>query len=382
MTRQTYSTTIQLADMSIALNRTVRVPSGQTNNLPAGLGHFPIYKVADYKSGCPTDWKVDGIFFPIYRQEAMWMDFTAHNPTALIVASGNINAITGKPFDPTKAIYESKGTPNRNRKKSKNSNSGNHDLDIRLEDPQNYIIAPLQPWLDGWKAEDGKIYQFVAAELGSGETVEGQLTGEETHGGLQFISYKPKPSQNLVNQTRPHTHVLGNPHYMPESSSFPTNGYPFPHWQQHPHKKYFSESCTVLRRGGNSSGIRYRSSAPTSMGFGRGGEIAQKIYPDPYGLQVWEEKPKAALKVYMVLADDFKQITGFDAPPTPVTMETYQRLGIPWYELADKPYKDTAGSDKFAKLKEVGSNNGGGKAKGSKSPKASNDGLDLTSKFA
>jgi hypothetical protein len=60
---------------------------------------------------------------------------------------------------------------------------------------QDYAVAPPQPWLDGVNAGDGFIKQFVAMLLGQGYTVEGQATGEETHGGLQLVVFDPKPGR-------------------------------------------------------------------------------------------------------------------------------------------------------------------------------------------
>ena len=96
--------------------RTCRVPEGRINSLPAGLGSFPIYKVSDFKSGAPKDWKEEGYFFPMYKQEAMWINFSRNyrNPRAMIIAAGNINAITGKPFD----LSKDKFARNRRKKKS------------------------------------------------------------------------------------------------------------------------------------------------------------------------------------------------------------------------------------------------------------------------
>ena len=90
------------------------------------------------------------------------------------------------------------------------------------------------------------------------------------------------------------------------------------------------------------------------MGLGRGGEISQKIYPDPYGIDVWNDKPAKVEVFYMVSSEDFKQITGHDAPATPVTYEKYQQFGLPWFALHDQNYQDAKGSDIFAKLKPVG----------------------------
>ena len=94
-------------------------------------------------------------------------------------------------------------------------------------------------------------------------------------------------------------------------------------------------------------------SSPRSMGLGRGGEIRQKIYPDPYGLDVWKSEPSVIERIHIVSSEDFKQITGFDALATPVTMEAYRRARIPWFELPDKHLNDTKGSSVFKSLNAV-----------------------------
>jgi len=53
-------------------------------------------------------------------------------------------------------------------------------LGVTLE-RENYLVAPPQPWLDGWKDKDGTVYQFVATayQKGQGITVAEQLMGED-----------------------------------------------------------------------------------------------------------------------------------------------------------------------------------------------------------
>ncbi len=317
---------INVGGLGIDFQRTCRVPQGKLNSLPAGLGRFPIYKVGDFSCGAPRDWNREGFFMPMYKQEAMWINFSRRNnsPKALIVGAGNINAITGKPFDPSKARLE--GPYGRVPRIDPRMCPDEGGLDIKLEDKQNYVVVPPQPWLDGWKARDGKVYQFVAAELGSGETVEGQITGEETVGGVQFILYDSKPGVNLIPENTPNTYV----------SAGGLEGF------------HCIEACC----GG---GLR---SAAKSMGLGRGGEIDQKIYDDFHGRNVWNNNPCAVEVVYIVSSDDFKQITGHNAPATPVTYEEYQKQGLPWFELHDKNYKDTPGSDVFGNLKPVSGGDG------------------------
>jgi len=54
------------------------------------------------------------------------------------------------------------------------------------------MVAPKQPWLDGYVVENGLIRQFVAMPLGAGYSAEEQLTGHADHGGLQLAVYPMK----------------------------------------------------------------------------------------------------------------------------------------------------------------------------------------------
>ncbi|MGH9227016.1 MAG: hypothetical protein ACRD2W_25295, partial [Acidimicrobiales bacterium] len=96
---------------------------------------------------------------PLRQGEALWLAFGGEDwhPNAVQVAVGGVNAVSGQPFE-----------------------AGLSD------DPQNYLVTPEQPWLDGIKTGDGVVRQLVAAPLGSGVTVEGQVTGEESTGGIQL----------------------------------------------------------------------------------------------------------------------------------------------------------------------------------------------------
>jgi len=120
----------------------------------------------------------------------------------------------------------------------------------------------------------------------------------------------------------------------------------------------FSDESSVRSRGATRGGgepVR----AVRNMGLGRGGSIEQKIYPDPHGIEVWKETPTAVEMIYLVSSEDFKQVTGHEAPPTPVTYEKYQQMGLPWFGIHDGKLGDTKGSCIFDKLKPVGE----GKAK-------------------
>ena len=165
------------AVLAVNFQRTLRIPDDDTTYpLPPGIGNFPLRHVDDHAENIPASW-IDhgGTVLPMYQSEAMWLCFgnggwggfdgSGPYPFAIKVATGKIDAVTGEPW--SNGIGRS---------------------------PQNYMVSPEQPWLDGYCVEKGIIRQFVAMPLGSGYSAEEQITGEAEHGGLQIIAYPMKAS--------------------------------------------------------------------------------------------------------------------------------------------------------------------------------------------
>ena len=84
---------------------------------------------------------------PMYQSEALWIRFSAHYPFAVKIAAGKINAVSGEAWT----------------------------TELQSE-PQNYLVVPEQPWLDGFSVGAGLIRRFVAMPLGAGDSVEEKLT--------------------------------------------------------------------------------------------------------------------------------------------------------------------------------------------------------------
>ena len=197
---------------TIGFQRTLRIPDDNRDYpLPPGLGTFPLNHVDDYTDKAPEAWDAHGgIFFPMYQAEAMWINFDGEYPMSVKVAAGKIDALTGENW--------------------------NNELSKR---PQDYLVVPEQPWLDGFCVGEGLIRQFVAMPLGEGYSAEEQLTGEAQHGGLQIVVYPMKASRYSawLEEQVPSEHVMYSP-----------------------------------------------VSAPLEMGLAPGGLMRQEIYEDPYGL--------------------------------------------------------------------------------------------------
>ncbi len=258
--------------------RTLRIPDdGRDYPLPPGLGTFPVLSVDRYAEHVPDSWREHGgVFIPMYQREALWLDFTGSSwtPHALKIGVGNVNAVSGAAWDAS--------------------------LD---SDPQDYVVVPDQPWLDGINAGAGFIRQFVAMPLGMGYTVESQVTGTETVGGIQLLAFAPKPGR-------------------------------FTHEPQTP------DLCCSL-------------DSSAEMGLGAGGRMRQSIYPDPYGTDTWDQQNTGRVFVHLVNSMMFRDITGQEPPPTPINARSYTQAGLPWFDLYDHDKGDLEASPVLAGVKTV-----------------------------
>lgn len=272
---------------AVNFQRTLRIPDdGRTYPLPPGLGALPILKVEDYSNQVPPIWREQGgVFIPMYQREALWLSFnaTAWKPNAVKVGIGRVNAISGEPYD-----------------------------DALHADPQDYIVCPDQPWLDGVNTGHGSIRQFVAMPLGLGYTVEASITGAEKFGGIEITVFEPKPGK-----------FPEKPPINPEIDS----------------NRLLEPKPVAM--------------AVQQMGLGAGGVMRQKIYSDPYGIEVWDQGNYEHVVVHIVNSAQFFEITGIEPPPTPIDAKTYAKYRLPWFDLYDEVKEDVAPSEPLSEVKTI-----------------------------
>lgn len=255
--------------LAISFERTLRIPDdGKAYPLPPGLGLFPIRAVGD------------DFVIPMYQREALWIAFEGAwwKPNAVKVGLGGIDALTGEAWSE----------------------------ELRA-DPQNYLVAPDQPWIDGINSGHETVRQFVAMPLGTGVTVEGQLTGGEAIGGLQFAVYEPKPGR-------------------------------FP--DEEPEPEPPDEGAFMLES--------------LDMGLAAGGEMTQKLYPDKYGLDTWDAARSTSFRVRIVNSEEWQSLTGEPPPPTPIDAAAYTKAGLPWFALYDESADDLAPSQTLRGVRSLG----------------------------
>ncbi len=282
---------------TLTFQRTLRIPDDdKTYPLPPGLGKFPVRQVDDYKNKVPPEWvKHGGVFIPMYQREALWINFRPRHwkPNVVKVAVGKVNAVSGKPWN--QALQS---------------------------DEDDYMVCPPQPWLDGINAGDGFIKQFVAMPLGMGYTVEAQVTGEEKFGGIQIMVYEPKPGK------------------------FPDE--PPPRKKARRIAAFDDADFTVMALSKSTGAVR-----GAEMGLGAGGKMKQKIYPDPHGVDTWDADNFGRVYVHIVNSMMYREITGEEPPPTPVTAKTYAQHGLPWFDLYDEKKSDISAPETLKDVKSV-----------------------------
>jgi hypothetical protein len=187
-----------------------------------------------------------------------------------------------------------------------NAISGRHNEGGLHSEPQDYVVCPEQLWLDGIKTGAARIRQFVAVSLGERLSVEASITGREDIGGFQVEVFEPKDET-----------ALKRPHPAPD--------------------------VVPARQIGRSA----------AMGLGAGGQMTQKIYPDPHGIAVWHETPCARILIHIVNSMQFREITGSNPPPTPIDARMYTERGYPWFELYDEHMGDVAAPDELKNVRTV-----------------------------
>lgn len=244
------------AMMRIDFQRTLRIPDdGKDYPLLPGLDRFPLCHVDDHAGKVPSAWvEHGGIMLPMAQSEALQLIFNseyiedngAEYPFAVMVAAGKINALTGQRWENTLSRH-----------------------------PQNYLVIPEQRYLDGYCSGIGTVRQFVATPMGTGQTVEEQITGQSIYGGLQIMVF-PMSEAAFIRR--------------------------FPSRNTSRHDKV-CESC-----------------AKYDIGLAPGWQIKQIIHADPYDLSDWDTTHTGRCFAHIANSGQWRQMTGMNPPAVPPSM--------------------------------------------------------------
>jgi hypothetical protein len=265
---------------TLGLHRTLRVPEeGGDYPLPPGLGLLPVFAAADWAGRIPAAWVNEGaLLVPLHQREALWLGFDGAwwRPNAVTIRAGGINVITGA--------------------------ADNGELH---GEPQNYLVTPEQPWLDGFYLAADRVRQFVAVPLGVDATVAEQLGSRES-GALVLRVYEP------------------------DEGRFPGS-----------------------EPGGPRPGSAGRPMAGMSLGFAAGGRVKQRIYRDQHGVEAWLGGAWSEVTIHAINTELFEAVTGRKAPASPVSAADYSAAGLPWFSLFDEVQDPALVAERLGRLKSL-----------------------------
>lgn len=274
----------------VGFQRTLRIPDDNREYpLPPGLGRFPLEHVEDHSSRLPAAWSEHGgVLLPMYQSEALWINFSGgigsrrggSYPFAVKIAAGKVNAVTGDTW-----------------------------ANGLVKDPQDYLVVPDQPWLDGFCVQKGLIRQFVAMPLGQGYTAEEQLSGGAEQGGIQIIVY-PMKRDRYEEMLQRSTRVFGEIHM---------------------------EKCHL----------------DSAMGLAPGGLMRQEIYEDEYGYDAWDMSQSSRCFVHILNSTQWAIATGKPVPGQPPSAGDYTKAGLPWFDYYDDKLNALSGAKKLAGMDSV-----------------------------
>ncbi|KAI0381386.1 hypothetical protein F5Y04DRAFT_288960 [Hypomontagnella monticulosa] len=358
--------------LSIEFIRTTRVPDNDfESELPPNMGKFPLFKIRDYAHRLPPEMVAKGgVFFPVYRKEAMWINFSADSPFMIKIYAGGVNVISGQHY-------------------KEDDSAGSQRLRYRGS-LQDYVVVPKQLWLDGFAISPGVVRQFVAMPMGEGYSVEAQLTGAENIGGLQF-------------EITPTTPLLAVPPYLrvtfetdtgerltvpcSDSDSLKTiyeiledlTGTPRNHirlvYLNRP--LYYESPRTTLGQCGITDGsiVKMRIECPSPggaiaiakfaqatpppvSGYAEGGKVRQSVREDTISASRWMKDRTVTIPVQILDTAAFRQVTGTDPPPCPIDASTYAEAGLPFFKMYEEPSTVSGNFDAVKSINEIEQNRG------------------------
>ncbi|KAF8466278.1 hypothetical protein DFH94DRAFT_639389, partial [Russula ochroleuca] len=322
------------------------VDNDKTHALPPSLGHFKLFNVGQPAHNLPPSiLSKGGVFLSMYQREAMWMSFEPAYPKqaashAVKISVGGVNVLTGLPQNQS------------------------------VEGKQDYVVVGGvngQKWLDGICTTPSVVRQLVAMPLGTGYTVEGQVTGKEDVGGIQIDVFEQYSSgdchftrnglgsPNLNNYMSPRQLGLrhGDIVHLEYSVSYKLTLLNF--HDVSPLISTISVFQSTFGKGKTLRDYNVQNGSTLALlvcfgsrlgdvppgahmisGIAAGGQISQKINRDPHPAWAYNTSNATRLHLTVINAAFFTQITGLPSPPSPISPQTYLQLKLPWYSLYDE----------------------------------------------
>ncbi|KAK5996409.1 Uba52-like protein [Cladobotryum mycophilum] len=334
------SESIRLDDLEISFHRTVRVPDNSSmNELPPSLGQFPLFSVNCYTEKLPNSMsRRGGLFFPMYRKSSRekngrpcGFNFDSCKRYAIKILVGGINVVSSEP------VIETAATALRRR-----------DLPKSRKKMVGCIAV-----------EPGKVRQFVSMPMGTGYSVEAQIMGDETTGGMQFeitrldtpyprtkmgerikIKIVTLTRKTIIFQAYPSNTIAEVKEYVQNQEGIPPDqqklvfcGQQLEDWSTL--SDYEIQDGDEIDLILSLRGSGYLDPAKLQMSVAAGGQIKQNIVNLPR--RDYQNSTTIAFQVQILNSAHFRFITSQEPPRCPISAKDYAALGLPFFSPYEEP---------------------------------------------
>jgi hypothetical protein len=402
------------AHAQLEFQRTLRIPDDQKiYDLPAGLGRFPLRHVEDFSDVLDeTTLRRGGVMMPMHRSEAMWINLKRSAvdsprpayPFAIKVSAGKINALTGGAWSQALSAEEqdyivipaqpwidgfaiSKGIIRQFvAERLGEGFSAEEQLTGKAEFGGLQIIAyPMKTerYMDILHAHEeaerarelkaralerrrqimrlrgliSPVSEFsdraravMAAASATLEEIEYKLQGADEASAtgdapaavhilaeLNALLDRWNRQVSELSKLSPNDFRDSEIEYVSSHDKFP------PSYQMSAPMESLQMSAPVV-----------------PMGLGGGGRMRQEIYPDPHGVDAWDQSAGSRCFVHLVNASQWAEVTGGPTPTAPPSKGDYEKRGLPWFDYYAPEKGATSGSKLLAGLKSWGAMYGKG----------------------
>lgn len=325
-------------NLSVGLNMPSALKGDSIHTLPPY--HRRRAFLVDEYPACPESWmrssgRIKSYFVAVIPGNGLWLDFNQNaehtNHQAIVISVQGVNAITGLPCkDPQLEQYRDECPKH---KTAFGADRLCKECGFKWP-KQNYLSSTGQPtgqlWLDGFRAEDGVIRQYVFSEQAM-RGVAAAIIGEDrvfAIGISFFLSQQPRPQEpRALGRSFASAGMMnycggGIETKMMDMSLDACESEVTSHYTSSLSKSLCDDGGAKSITKGGSGLLGSLSARSRSRSFGSlmnapavkklevaaGAKIDQRIYDDPNGLDFWQKEPEGLVVINYCTEEDARRI--------------------------------------------------------------------------
>lgn len=296
----------------------------------------------------------------------MWISFNCVRPFAVKIYANDLNIISGKPNVPSPPPEKAPLM-----RRLSISLQGQAPSAFPRPIPQDYVIPPKQRWIDGIVKLDGIAEQFVASPIDAASgpverkivpvKINFEITPTKNKNMWVYVELANEPTvPTLRLEANARENVRQLIDEMLTKMAIPLRKVLRISFEGDTVGPFDTLDSLEASRGDTIYVYLDQQSSASGHGLGAGttagkpvptsrrsptkglnksqwGGVEQIIHQDFMPSTEWDTKNRILFPVYLVRACDFKAITGFDPPSTPVTAAAYARHNFEFNEKYIEP---------------------------------------------